>query len=73
MCVRVCACVRQDKILNLLVVLDAHSQKVARKHYLLRGPEDDILLADKLIEAARCACEIQSVWWLERAPRFVCF
>ena len=34
-----------------MTVLDAHSMKVQKKHYLLRGPEDDILLADKLIEA----------------------
>ena len=67
----VCVCARQDKVLNIMTVLDAHSLKVQKKHYLLRGPEDDILLANKLVEAAPSEIPSTVLWWLGVA-RLLC-
>jgi len=38
----------EDKLYQLMQTLDAHSAAVARKHYVLKDPEDDVVLAKAL-------------------------
>ena len=40
----------EERLKDMMVVLDAHSKKVMDRHYLLREPEDDITLANALIK-----------------------
>ena len=40
-----------ERLKDLMVVLDAHSKKVMDKHYLLKDPEDDVVLAEALVKA----------------------
>jgi hypothetical protein len=39
-----------EKLKDMMVKSDAHSKKVMDKHYILKGPEDDVVLAEALIE-----------------------
>lgn len=41
----------EQKLKEIMVTLDAHSKKVMDKHYILKGPEDDVVLANALIKA----------------------
>ena len=42
----------EDKLLEVLKVIDAHSVAVARKHYVLRDPAVDAKLAEQLVKLA---------------------
>ena len=41
----------EDKLKEIMVVLDAHSKQVQGTHYVLRDPEDDVKLGKALIKA----------------------
>ena len=41
----------KDKLKLLMIALDAHSKKVQDQFYILRDPEDDIVLAKALVKA----------------------
>jgi hypothetical protein len=40
----------ERKLKQLMVILDAHSIKIQDRHYILRDPEDDIILAKVLVK-----------------------
>ena len=40
----------EDQLKELMVILDAHSKEVQDTHYILRDPEDDVILAKKMVE-----------------------
>ena len=42
---------KQDQLSAVFTAIDAHSAAVAKKHYILQGPEDDAALAKHLVEA----------------------
>ena len=41
----------EHKLKQLMTKLDAHSTAIQEKHYIIRTPDDDMHLADALIEA----------------------
>jgi len=41
----------EEKLKDMMVILDAHSKKVMDGHYILKDPEDDVILAEALIKA----------------------
>ena len=40
----------EDQLKELMVILDAHGKQVQDTHYILRDPEDDVLLAKKMVQ-----------------------
>jgi hypothetical protein len=42
---------RDDTLLDMFKAIDGHSASIAIKHYILRGPEDDAMLAKHLVHA----------------------
>ena len=40
-----------DKLQEIMVVLDAHSRQTMAKHYILREPADDVIIAKTLVKA----------------------
>ena len=41
----------EEKLKNIMVIRDAHSKDVQKKHYILKDPEDEIKLAKELVKS----------------------